>query len=248
MLGTAHKICDRLYMSETSLESATVAWLLEDSRLSHQSLCHSIAHVSGITINVNAYQAEIQGLHALLLAIKAICSYYSVTSGLVLVGCDNLSTLHQAQQLQELTPCNSAHADLICTIHWVCQSLTGVTVCFKHVKRHQDTNQLASTLPCFTQLNILANQLAKQALLWILQHHQCQVGLPIGNSWSLHVNNQAVFRPSAPYYLIPWILFGIPVYGHQETVHIPCGLPSDQLPYPVQIHEICFSLILTIVF
>jgi len=85
MLGTAYGVCDGLYMSEASPEYATAAWLLEDSRFPHQNLCCSIVHVSGI-IDVNAYQAELQGLHALLLAIKAICSYYSVTSGLVLVG------------------------------------------------------------------------------------------------------------------------------------------------------------------
>jgi len=172
MLGMAHVVCNGLYMSEASLEYATAAWLLEDSRFPHQNLCHGIVHVSGITTDVNAYQAELQGLHALLLAIKAICSYYSVTSGLVLVGCDNLGALHQAQQLQEVSPSNSAHADLIQAICQVCQSLTEVTVCFEHVKGHQDKNQPASTLPCFTQLNILANQLAKQALLLLLQHHQ----------------------------------------------------------------------------
>jgi len=95
MLGMAHEICNGLYMSETSLEYATAAWLLEDSRFPHQNLCHGIVHVSGITIDINAYQAELQGLHALLLASKASCSYYSVTSGLVLVGCDNLGALNR---------------------------------------------------------------------------------------------------------------------------------------------------------
>jgi len=113
MLGMAHGVCDGSYTSEASLEYATATWLLEDSRFPHQSLWCSIVHVSGITTDINAYQAELQGLHALLLAIKAICSYYSVTSGSVLVGCNNLGALHQVQQLQELTPCNSAHADLI---------------------------------------------------------------------------------------------------------------------------------------
>jgi len=92
---------------EASPEYATATWLLEDSRFPHQNLCHSIVHVPGITIDVNAYHTELQGLHALLLAIKAICSFYLVTSGLVLVGCENLGTpLHQAQQLQALTPSN----------------------------------------------------------------------------------------------------------------------------------------------
>jgi len=44
----------------------------------------------------------------------------------VVVGCDNLGALHQAQQIQELTPCSSAHADLIRAICQVHQSIAGV--------------------------------------------------------------------------------------------------------------------------
>ncbi len=66
---------------------------------------------------VNTYHVELQGLHALLLVIKGLCSFHTVTSGSVIVGCDNLGAFHQAQQIQELTPCSSAHADLIQAIH-----------------------------------------------------------------------------------------------------------------------------------
>jgi len=137
-------------MSESSPEFATAAWLLEDSRFPHQALCHGIVHVSGVMNDVNAYHAELQGLHALLLAVKAVCSFYSITSGSILIGCNNLGALHQAEQLQELTPCSSAHADLICAIHHIRRSLTGIIVRFQHVKGHQDDSCLAST-DCPTQ-------------------------------------------------------------------------------------------------
>jgi len=56
MLGMSYGVCDGSYMSEVSLEYATATWLLEDSRFfPHQNLCCSIVHVSGITIDVNAY-------------------------------------------------------------------------------------------------------------------------------------------------------------------------------------------------
>jgi len=91
----------------------------------------------------------------------------------------------------------------------------GVTICFEHVKGHQDNNQSASTLPCFTQLNILADQLAKQALLQLLQHHQHQVGLLVGDSWSLYVNNQAV--SSNPQPCIIWYLIYHLAYQYMVT-------------------------------
>jgi len=124
-LGTAHGVCNGSYISTVSPDFATTAWLLEDSHFPHQNLCCSITHVSGPPSKANAYCAELQGLHALLLAIKGLCSFYAVTIGSVVVGCNNLGALHQAQQTQELTPCSSTHADLIWVIHWICCSLQG---------------------------------------------------------------------------------------------------------------------------
>ncbi len=89
------------------------------------------------------------------------------------------------------TPCSSVHDDLICAICTICHSLPGITIHFQHVKG-QDGHVSASSLPHLAQLNILADQLAKQSLLCLLQHHQCQVGMLAGDAWSLQVNNQIV--------------------------------------------------------
>jgi len=159
-------------MSVASPDFATAAWLLEDSHFPHQNLCQGITHVSGPPADANTYCMELQGLHALLLVIKGLCSFHAITSGLVVVGCNNLGALHQAQQIQELTPCSSAqHTDLVRAIHWVHWSMiTGVSIHFTHVKGHQDDVLSASSLPHLVQLNILANQLAKYSLLHLLQH------------------------------------------------------------------------------
>jgi len=39
LLGTAHGVCNGLYMCEASPEFATAAWLLEDSQFPYQNLC-----------------------------------------------------------------------------------------------------------------------------------------------------------------------------------------------------------------
>jgi len=203
-LGTAHGVCNSSYMrSEASPDFATAAWLLEDSCLLHLNLYWGITHISSRPSGINAYHVKLQGLYALvLLAIKGLCSFHSITTRSVTVGCNNLGTLHQAQQTQELTPCSSVHADLICAIHRIHCSLPSVTIHFKHVKGHQDDQASASSLPCLAQLTILANQLAKCSLLRLLQHHQCWVGMLIGDAWSLQVNNQVVTLDPHP-----WILW-----------------------------------------
>jgi len=63
------------------------------------------------------------------------------------------------------------------------------------VKGHQDELLSASSLPHLTQLNILADQLAKQSILCLLQHHQRWVGLLV---WSLQVNTQTVTSDPHP--------------------------------------------------
>jgi len=83
MLGTAYEVCDGSNMTEAFPECATAAWLLEDSQFPHQNLCQGIAHVSSITTDDNAYHMELQSLHALLLAIKGLCSFCTVTYGSV---------------------------------------------------------------------------------------------------------------------------------------------------------------------
>jgi len=134
-------------MSVASPDFATAAWLLEDSGSPPKNLCQGITHVSGPPSEANTYCTELQGLHALLLVIKGLCSFHAITSGLVVVGCVSLGALHQAQQIQELTPCSSAHADLVQAICWVHCSLTGVTIHFMNMKGHQDNLLSASSLP-----------------------------------------------------------------------------------------------------
>jgi len=160
-LGTAHGVCDGSYMSTISPDFATAAWLLEDSSFPHLQLCRGIVHVSGPPSAANAYRAELQGLHTLLMAIKGLCSFHRITTGSVIVGCDNQGALHQSQQTQELMPCSSDHADLICAIRQIRCSIPGITIHFQHVKGHQDDHASASTLPHLAQLNILADTLAK---------------------------------------------------------------------------------------
>ena len=203
-LGTAHGVCDGSYMSEVSPDFATAAWLLEDSHLLHLHLCRGIVHVSGPPSAANAYRAELQGIHALLMAIKGLCSFHKITTGLVIVGCDNQGALYQSQQTQELTPCSSAHADLIRAIRRICRSIPGISIQFHHVKGHQDDHAITSTLPRLAQLNILADRLAKRSLLRLLQHRQRRVGRLVGDAWSLQVNNTTV--TSDPHPQILWHL------------------------------------------
>ncbi len=81
-----------------------------------------------------------------------------------------LKTLEETDPIQVADYAKANWIDM--ELAFVQCSLASITVQFEHVKGHQDVSCSASSLLCFTQLNILADQLAKQALLCLLQHCQ----------------------------------------------------------------------------
>jgi len=165
------------------------------------------------------------------MAIKGLCSFHRITTGSVIVGCDNQGALHQAQQVQELTPCSTVHADLIRAIRRIRRSIPGITIHFQHVKGHQDDYASASSLPRLAQLNILADRLAKQSLLRLIQHHQHRVGMLVGDAWSLQVNHEIVTSDPHPWIL--WYLGYQVAYNYmveQKEFISPMGFPLINFP------------------
>ncbi len=92
---------------------ASTAWLLADPLAQKSLLFYGITPVSGSASQVNAYQAELYGLHSLLLALEQFCSHHHITDGGVSIGCDNKDAIHQVQAFHEYVPCNTWHADLL---------------------------------------------------------------------------------------------------------------------------------------
>jgi len=71
---------------------------------------HGALHASSQPSNINAYWAELHGLHAILLATKAICTFHKITFGSITLGYDNFwGILLQAIQHREPTPCSTVH-------------------------------------------------------------------------------------------------------------------------------------------
>jgi len=167
--------------------------------------------------------------HTLLLAIKGLCSFHAITSGLVIVGCNNLgappSLVKPGAHTMQLCQCRScpSYPPGLLVHH-------KSTIHFKHVKGHQDNLLSISSLPCLAQLNILADQLAKCSLLWLLQHCQCQVGLLMGAAWSLQVDNQII--TADPHACIIWCLGYCAAYKYmvEKMQHIfPTGFAHQSL-------------------
>jgi len=112
--GTAHGVCDGSYMPELDATIGTAGWKAEDSEFPGGSCCRGATPTSGTSNEINAYRSEFQGIHAILLALTAVCEFFRVTSGYFWLGCDCLWALRLAQKKGPV-PIHLCHGDLICT-------------------------------------------------------------------------------------------------------------------------------------
>jgi len=63
--------------------------------------------VGGPPEQVNAYRAELQGLHSLLAVIEIFCLHHQIQSGGITIGCDNKGAISQAQCFNKYVPCSN---------------------------------------------------------------------------------------------------------------------------------------------
>jgi len=90
--GLALAVCNGSYQPSCSDNTAASAWLISDSRnLGYH--CHSVCAVSGPPDSINLYRAKLQGMHALLLYLNSVCQLFEISSGQMLVACDNSTVI-----------------------------------------------------------------------------------------------------------------------------------------------------------
>lgn len=90
---------------------------------------------SGTEKEVNAYWSELQGLHAAILAISTICLHHQVTSGKVMVCCNNKSALWLSSLQMTQIPLRTKNVDLL---HAICKIVANlpIKVIFQDITGH----------------------------------------------------------------------------------------------------------------
>jgi len=151
--------------------------------VSPQAFYGSLHSMGGCGIS-NTYQAKLQGMHAILLAVCSICQAFSLPYGTVTLVCNNLGVLSQLQYTKETISYSCKHADLL----WACQAILcniAIQVNFVHVLGHQDSQLLFKALDHLAQLNSMAYITRQYLLLAISMNIP---SLPVGSlareSWS----------------------------------------------------------------
>jgi len=94
--STAVTICNGSHMPRRYPHLAAAAWILHSGTAPAFS-CHGVTQVHGQHALINSYQAELQGMHSLLLALVTLCTQHGLSTGHVTVGCNNKGVLSLVQ-------------------------------------------------------------------------------------------------------------------------------------------------------
>jgi len=170
------------------------AWLILDSRnLAH--CCHSVCAVAGPPDSINSYQAELHGMHSLLLYLNSVCQLFGISSSQALVACDNSTVISLCRYHGSSPPPDNSHLDLIWAI-WFLQNTLPLSLTFCHVHGHQDDLVMVTCLELLAQLNVGADMLAKAHLLHLLCQGHVMSPLPFG--WRNLVMLAGPFKSDTP--------------------------------------------------
>ena len=84
---TAIAVSDGSYMPKMCTQLAMASWHIENPLTTLG--CHGLAQVSGTEAETNAYQAELQDIHTILMALKVICDFHLIQHRGITIHCDN---------------------------------------------------------------------------------------------------------------------------------------------------------------
>lgn len=162
--GTATAVSDGSYMAAVNPELGTASWIIEsDTGLS----VNGVVQTSGMPKEVNAYRSELQGIHANMMALKAICEFHGIEEGKATVCCDNEKGIYLADCKWVHLALRTKHADLIQAIRRLAANLP-IEIEFRHVGGHQDKHKDFHELSRPSQLNVMMDHEAKRYLRHLL--------------------------------------------------------------------------------
>lgn len=163
--GSAISVANGSYQPKLSDKIATALWTIHAPRT--KANCSGVCQAAGIRKDSNAYRGELQGIHAALLGIRALCKFHDITEGAVQLGCDCKTAVKKSKPQWLRIPQKTKHADIIQAIRRLVREIP-IAVKFEHVEGHQDRMKKMEELGAMEQLNVLMDKRAKQHIEDIL--------------------------------------------------------------------------------
>ncbi len=114
-----------------------------------------------------SHRSELTGLLGGITAINNICIKHNVRKGTIAIGCDGEGAIIAVTQQFDIIKSSRKHFDLISAIKNTISSST-IDWQFQHIKGHQDDIREYEDLTRLEQLNVQADQLAKDKMTALL--------------------------------------------------------------------------------
>ena len=143
----------------------TAAWVI----FGHNKQYFASTQISGSHAIQCSHCSELGGLLGLVCHINKICHCFHITKGSIWVGCDGQEALRAIYD--NSSPIGKSHFDYTLSLKY-CIKQSPVLWSFCHVKGHQDDHKHYDSLHKWGQLNVDADQLAKDCLHQVIQEYQ----------------------------------------------------------------------------
>jgi hypothetical protein len=155
-------------------KAGTAAWILEGKASKVQITSRVVT--PGKEYMQSAYRSELAGILAALSVINTLAAFHDITATITLL-CDSSTGIEKAFQDYKPTIWDASY-DLLQAIH---HERNNSTILWKgwHVKGHQDDNTSFELLPRPSQLNILADHMAKAFYPQLSSHQDITWSIPM---------------------------------------------------------------------
>ena len=147
----------------------------------------------------DSHRAELAGLYAIFVLVECIVSLHQLTSGSILIGCDNQSAIGSCDQ--DFIP-HTRHQNFD-FLHAIRSFLlrSPLTWHAQHIHGHQDTKNPGKPLTFLEQLNVHMDSLAKSYWFHIVSNSTIMPSPPIyeiaDSGWQLWKGTKKIVAPSA---------------------------------------------------
>ena len=159
-------VSDGSYYKEHRIGAA--GWIMENEEGSCQ--CYGSTPTPGTPNIQSSYRSELTGILAAVCHVNQICNQNGITSGSATLYCDGEGAIQAAAETHKITHNNRLHFDLIQSIHTALHH-SPIKWKMAHIKGHQDSNLQYEELSRAAQLNVEADNLAKEAARRIIDNH-----------------------------------------------------------------------------
>ena len=172
--GTTKSVSDGSYVREEGTGSA--GWIIEGDNEGNQLIGQY--ETPGSRNSQCSHRSEMWGILGLIMTVNAFCARHNITQGSITAKCDGEGTIKVTQWMHAITKNTRNHFDMILAIKKAID-VSPLKWNFVHLAGHQDRHMSFFQLDRWAQLNVLADELAKQEMTRILNSGRRGDSLPI---------------------------------------------------------------------